>query len=97
MGAELFVVDDGWFGQRHGIDNGLGDWYVNKEKFPNGIDELIDEVKAQGLLFGIWVEPEMVNPKAELYAKHPDWIYHLIQERATHRENSMCWILQKMK
>ena len=46
LGAELFVVDDGWFGQRHGIDNGLGDWYVNKEKFPNGIDELIDEVKA---------------------------------------------------
>ncbi len=47
LGAELFVVDDGWFGQRHGIDNGLGDWYVNKEKLPNGIDELIDEVKAQ--------------------------------------------------
>lgn len=87
MGAELFVVDDGWFGQRHRIDNGLGDWYVNKEKFPNGIDELIDEVKAQGLLFGIWVEPEMVNPKAELYAKHPDWIYHFdTRESDTSRE-----------
>ena len=87
LGAELFVVDDGWFGQRHGIDNGLGDWYVNKEKFPNGIDELIDEVKAQGLLFGIWVEPEMVNPKAELYAKHPDWIYHFdTRESDTSRE-----------
>lgn len=97
MGAELFVVDDGWFGQRHGIDNGLGDWYVNKEKFPNGIDELIDEVKAQGLLFGIWVEPEMVNPKAELYAKHPDWIYHFdTRESDTSREQYVL-DLTKMK
>lgn len=75
LGAELFVLDDGWFGERHGIDNGLGDWYVNESKFPNGIDELITEVKALGLLFGIWVEPEMVNPKAALFAEHPDWIY----------------------
>ena len=76
LGAELFVVDDGWFGERNGIDNGLGDWYVNETKFPNGIDELISEVKSLGLLFGIWVEPEMVNPPTKLYAKHPDWIYH---------------------
>lgn len=76
IGAELFVVDDGWFGERHDTDNGLGDWYVNESKFPNGIDELISEVKSLGMLFGIWVEPEMVNPKAELFARHPDWIYH---------------------
>ena len=76
LGAELFVVDDGWFGERNGIENGLGDWYVNEEKFPNGIDELIKEVKSLGLLFGIWVEPEMVNPPTKLYAEHPDWIYH---------------------
>ncbi len=76
IGAELFVLDDGWFGERHGIDNGLGDWYVNESKFPNGLDELVDAVKAQGMLFGIWVEPEMVNPKAQLYQDHPDWIYH---------------------
>ncbi len=76
IGAELFVLDDGWFGERHGIDNGLGDWYVNESKFPNGIDELITEVKAMDMMFGIWVEPEMVNPKAQLYADHPDWIYH---------------------
>lgn len=76
IGAELFVLDDGWFGERDGIDNGLGDWYVNKRKFPNGIDELISEVKAQDMMFGIWVEPEMVNPKSKLYQEHPDWIYH---------------------
>ena len=76
LGAELFVLDDGWFGERHSIQNGLGDWYVNEGKFPNGLEELIDAVKAQGMLFGIWVEPEMVNPKAQLYQQHPDWIYH---------------------
>lgn len=76
IGAELFVLDDGWFGERHGIDNGLGDWYVNESKFPNGLDELISEVKALDMMFGIWVEPEMVNPKAQLYKDHPDWIYH---------------------
>lgn len=76
IGAELFVVDDGWFGERHGIDNGLGDWYVNKDKFPDGLDPLIKEVKDMNMMFGIWVEPEMVNPKAKLYKDNPDWIYH---------------------
>ncbi len=76
IGTELFVVDDGWFGQRDGIDNGLGDWYVNDVKFPNGLNELIEEVKGMDMMFGIWVEPEMVNPKAQLYKDHPDWIYH---------------------
>ncbi len=76
IGAELFVVDDGWFGQRDGIDNGLGDWYVNDVKFPNGLNELIEEVKGMDMMFGIWVEPEMVNPKSQLYKDHPDWIYH---------------------
>ena len=75
IGAELFVVDDGWFGERHGIDNGLGDWYVNKEKFPNGLEALIKEVRAMDMMFGIWVEPEMVNPLSQLYKDHPEWIY----------------------
>lgn len=75
IGAELFVVDDGWFGERHGIDNGLGDWYVNKEKFPNGLEPLIKEVRAMDMMFGIWVEPEMVNPLSQLYKDHPEWIY----------------------
>lgn len=76
IGAELFVLDDGWFGERDSIENGLGDWYVNEKKFPNGLDELICEVKKLDMMFGIWVEPEMVNPKAQLYKDHPDWIYH---------------------
>ena len=76
IGAELFVVDDGWFGERHGIDNGLGDWYVNKDKFPEGLDPLIKKVKEMDMMFGIWVEPEMVNPLSQLYKDHPEWIYH---------------------
>ena len=76
LGAELFVLDDGWFGERHSIQNGLGDWYVNEGKFPNGLEELIDAVKEQNMMFGIWVEPEMVSPKAQLCQEHPDWIYH---------------------
>lgn len=76
LGAELFVLDDGWFGERHSTQNGLGDWYVNEGKFPNGLEELIGAVKDLGMMFGLWVEPEMVNPKAQLYQDHPDWIYH---------------------
>lgn len=75
IGAELFVLDDGWFGERKDIDHGLGDWYVNESKFPNGLNELISEVKALDMMFGIWVEPEMVNPGSQLYEEHPDWIY----------------------
>ena len=74
IGVELFVIDDGWFGQRNDDRAGLGDWYVNKEKFPNGLKPLIDYVKSLGMDFGIWVEPEMVNPDSDLYRKHPDWV-----------------------
>lgn len=75
MGVELFVVDDGWFGQRHSDRAGLGDWYVNREKFPQGLGELITCVKGLGMDFGIWVEPESVNPDSDLYRSHPDWVY----------------------
>ncbi|MBR3737244.1 MAG: alpha-galactosidase, partial [Eubacterium sp.] len=75
-GVELFVMDDGWFGQRKDDHAGLGDWYVNKEKFPNGLDELIGNVNKLGMDFGIWVEPEMVNPDSDLYRNNPDWTYH---------------------
>jgi alpha-galactosidase len=73
IGAERFVIDDGWFGQRKDDHAGLGDWYVNKEKFPHGLKPVIDRVHALGMDFGIWVEPEMVNPDSDLYRKHPDW------------------------
>ena len=76
IGCELFVMDDGWFGQRKNDHAGLGDWYVNEEKFPNGIDELINGVNDLGMDFGLWFEPEMVNPDSDLYRAHPDWTYH---------------------
>lgn len=75
VGAELFVVDDGWFGQRSSDHLGLGDWYVNKEKFPDGLKPLIECVKNLGMDFGIWIEPEMANENSDLYRAHPDWIY----------------------
>ena len=76
MGVELFVIDDGWFGQRHSDADGLGDWYVNTDKFPEGLTPLISVVKEMGMMFGIWIEPEMVNPPTQLLKDHPDWIYH---------------------
>lgn len=77
MGVELFVVDDGWFGQRKNDTAGLGDWYVNTEKFPLGLQQLIDHVKSKDMAFGLWVEPESVNPDSDLYRAHPDWAYSL--------------------
>lgn len=75
IGVELFVIDDGWFGQRDNDRAGLGDWYVNPDKFPQGLEDLIDEVHGLGMQFGLWIEPEMVNPDSSLYAAHPDWVY----------------------
>ena len=77
MGAELFVVDDGWFGQRNHDGAGLGDWTVNPEKVPHGLEELIAHVRGLGMAFGLWVEPESVNPDSDLYRAHPDWIHRL--------------------
>lgn len=76
MGCELFVMDDGWFGARNHDRAGLGDWYVNRVKFPKGIDQLIKNVNKLGMDFGLWFEPEMVNPDSDLYRNHPDWAYH---------------------
>ena len=74
IGVDRFVMDDGWFGQRKDDHAGLGDWYVNPEKFPHGLKPLIDKVHSLGMDFGLWVEPEMVNPDSDLYRKHPDWV-----------------------
>lgn len=76
LGVELFVMDDGWFGARDNDKAGLGDWVVSRKKFPQGLKPLIDEVEALGMKFGLWVEPEMVNPDSDLYRKHPDWALH---------------------
>ncbi len=72
-GIELFVMDDGWFGNRNDDKRSLGDWYENKKKLPGGVKELADKITDIGMLFGIWVEPEMVNEDSDLYRAHPDW------------------------
>ena len=77
LGAERFVLDDGWFGKRNNDKTSLGDWNVDYEKYPNGLSPLIDHIKDLGLDFGIWFEPEMVNNESELYTNHPDWILGL--------------------
>ena len=77
MGGELFVMDDGWFGDKYPrkTDNSsLGDWVVDKQKLPEGIEGLLRDAKKNGVKFGIWIEPEMANTTSELYEKHPDWI-----------------------
>lgn len=77
IGGELFVMDDGWFGNKYPRDNGstsLGDWTVCEKKLPQGIGGLTSAAKKYGIRFGIWIEPEMTNSKSELYEKHPDWV-----------------------
>jgi alpha-galactosidase len=73
LGIELFVLDDGWFGKRNDDTSSLGDWFVNKRKLPSGITGLANKINKIGLDFGIWVEPEMINPDSDLYRNHPDW------------------------
>ncbi len=89
LGVERFVIDDGWFGQRKNDHAGLGDWYVNKEKFPNGLKPVIDRVHQLGMDFGIWVEPEMVNPDSDLYRKHPDWAMNFPGRPRTEGRNQL--------
>ncbi|MBR2622425.1 MAG: alpha-galactosidase [Clostridia bacterium] len=72
-GFDMLVMDDGWFGMRNHNRAGLGDWYENKQKFPDGLASFVAKIKAEGIKFGIWVEPEMVNPDSELYRAHPEW------------------------
>ncbi len=80
LGVDVFLLDDGWFGNKYPRNNdraGLGDWQPNKEKLPHGIGYLVEKAEEKGIKFGIWIEPEMVNPKSELYENHPEWILKL--------------------
>ncbi|MGB8858009.1 MAG: alpha-galactosidase [Ilumatobacteraceae bacterium] len=74
LGIERFVVDDGWFGSRRDDTRGLGDWWVSPDVYPDGLAPLIGHVRGLGMEFGIWVEPEMVNPDSDLFRAHPDWV-----------------------
>jgi len=76
LGVELFAMDDGWFHGRKDDRGGLGDWWPDKDKFPEGLGPMIRAVNEIGMDFGIWVEPEMVNPNSELYRAHPEWAFH---------------------
>ncbi|HEX9150959.1 MAG TPA: alpha-galactosidase, partial [Flavobacterium sp.] len=80
LGVDMFLLDDGWFGNKYprsGSTSGLGDWQATKTKLPNGIGFLMEQAKKTAVKFGIWIEPEMINEKTELYEKHPDWVLSL--------------------
>jgi alpha-galactosidase len=89
LGVERFVMDDGWFGARNDDRAGLGDWTVNPKKFPNGLGALIDAVNQLGMDFGLWVEPEMVNPDSNLYREHPDWAMHFPDRPRTEERHQL--------
>ncbi|WP_026769431.1 alpha-galactosidase [Asinibacterium sp. OR53] len=92
LGADLFLLDDGWFGNkypRNDDKNGLGDWQEDKAKLPSGLGYLVKEAEKQGVKFGIWLEPEMVNPKSELYEQHPDWILKLPNRPENYGRNQL--------
>ena len=89
LGVERFVIDDGWFGERANDKAGLGDWEVNRTKFPNGLKPTIDRVHALGMDFGLWVEPEMVNPDSKLFREHPDWAMTFPGRQPTEARNQL--------
>ncbi|WP_448103775.1 alpha-galactosidase [Pedobacter panaciterrae] len=92
LGVDLFLLDDGWFGNKYPRDadkTALGDWQVDKKKLPGGLGFLTKEATAKGLKFGIWIEPEMVSPKSELYEKHPDWILKLPNREEAYSRNQL--------
>ncbi|WP_061706486.1 alpha-galactosidase [Pseudenterobacter timonensis] len=77
LGVERFIIDDGWFKGRNDDRAALGDWYLDRQKYPDGLMPVIDHVKNLGMEFGIWIEPEMINPDSDLYRAHPDWVLAL--------------------
>jgi alpha-galactosidase len=97
IGIELFVLDDGWFSKRNDDTSSLGDWYDNKEKLPNGLGGLSDKIKALGMKFGIWVEPEMVNENSDLYRKHPEWAVRIPDKEHSLGRNQMLLDLTNTK
>ncbi|MFR8836680.1 alpha-galactosidase [Bacteroides nordii] len=92
LGVDMFLLDDGWFANKYPRSSdhqGLGDWIETADKLPNGIGRLTAEAKKHGIKFGIWIEPEMVNPKSELYEKHKDWVIHLPNREDYYFRNQM--------
>jgi alpha-galactosidase len=92
LGVDMFLLDDGWFGNKYPRDDdntSLGDWQADRKKLPDGISYLVQEATKKDLKFGIWIEPEMVNPKSELYEKHPDWVLKLPNRAESYQRNQL--------
>ncbi len=97
IGVELFVLDDGWFGKRNSDNCSLGDWVVNREKLPCGIDGLARQINDLGLMFGLWFEPEMVSPDSDLYRAHPDWCLHVEGRKRTEARQQLILDLSRQE
>jgi alpha-galactosidase len=89
MGVEMIVMDDGWFGKRDDDNSGLGDWYVNEKKIKCGLTELVRQINALGMKFGIWFEPEMVSEDSDLFRAHPDWVMEIPGRKAVRSRNQL--------
>lgn len=92
LGVDLFLLDDGWFGNKYPRNNdhtSLGDWQENAKKLPHGLGYLVKEAESAGIKFGVWLEPEMVSPKSELYEKHPDWVIKLPNRQEYYFRNQL--------
>lgn len=92
LGVDMFLLDDGWFGNKYPRKDdhaGLGDWEVTHSKLPGGVPALVKAAKEAGVMFGIWIEPEMVNPKSELFEKHPDWAIHDANRKTYYYRNQL--------
>lgn len=100
LGVDMFLLDDGWFANKYPRSSdhqGLGDWQETADKLPNGIGRLVEEAQKKGIKFGLWIEPEMVNPKSELYEKHKDWVIHLPNRDEYYFRNQMVLDLSNPK
>ncbi len=89
IGAELYVIDDGWMKGRSNAKKGLGDWVIDTERFPHGLGYIADKAHEAGLMFGLWVEPEMVNPDSDLYRAHPDWVLSEPNRESSFQRNQL--------
>lgn len=89
IGLDMFVLDDGWFGKRDTDYSGLGDWIVNEDKIKGGLPKLVKRIKALGMKFGIWIEPEMVSEDSNLYREHPDWVLRIPERNMTRSRHQL--------
>ncbi len=89
LGVEMLVIDDGWFKGRKTDNAGLGDWTPDPDKFPNGLKPVVDKINSLGIKFGIWVEPEMINPDSDLYREHPDWVMNYPTRQREEKRNQL--------